>query len=111
MISELKRKSLPAIARVVGLKDSQPLHHFLTESPWHVEALREQRLSLLLEVLQGREIKLIIDETGDAKKGSSTDYVKRQYIGNLGKVENGIVAVTAYGVIDSDDVSFNLCPL
>jgi len=24
--------------------------------------------------------------------------VKRQYIGNLGKVENGIVAVTAYGM-------------
>jgi SRSO17 transposase len=27
-------------------------------------------------------------------------YVKRQYIGNLGKVENGIVAVTAYGLIE-----------
>jgi len=27
--------------------------------------------------------------------------VKRQYIGNLGKIENGIVAVTAYGVVDS----------
>jgi len=25
--------------------------------------------------------------------------VKRQYIGNLGKIENGIVAVTAYGLI------------
>jgi len=32
------------------------------------------------------------------KKGNTTDYVKRQYIGNLGKVENGIVAVTAYGM-------------
>jgi SRSO17 transposase len=41
----------------------------------------------------------IIDETGDRKKGNKTDYVKRQYIGNLGKIENGIVAVTAYGVI------------
>ena len=41
---------------------------------------------------------MIIDETGDKKKGKSTDYVKRQYIGNLGKTENGIVAVTAYGV-------------
>jgi len=33
-------------------------------------------------------------------KGHHTDYVKRQYIGNLGKIENGIVAVTAYGVVD-----------
>jgi len=32
------------------------------------------------------------------KKGH-TDYVKRQYIGNLGK--NGIVAVTAYGLINN----------
>lgn len=42
---------------------------------------------------------VIIDETGDRKKGKKTDYVSRQYIGNLGKVELGIVAVTAYGVI------------
>ena len=39
-----------------------------------------------------------MDETGDRKKGNTTDYVKRQYIGNLGKIENGIVAVTTYGV-------------
>jgi SRSO17 transposase len=74
--------------------------HFAAESPWQVEDLREQRLKLILQVLQGREINLIIDETGDRKKESKTDYVKRQYIGNLGKVENGIVAVTAYGLIE-----------
>ncbi len=100
MISEMKRKSLPEIASLVGLKNEQSLLHFLTESPWQVEDLREQRLKLILQVLQGREINLIIDETGDRKKGNKTDYVKRQYIGNLGKVENGIVAVTAYGLIE-----------
>jgi len=46
------------------------------------------------------EIVLVIDDTGDRKKGQHTDYVKRQYIGNLGKIENGIVAVTAYGLIN-----------
>ena len=50
--------------------------------------------------MAGREITLIIDETGDQKKGESTAYVKRQYIGNLGKIENGIVAVTAYGLVE-----------
>jgi SRSO17 transposase len=100
MISDIKRKSLPAIAKVVGLAQEQSLHHFLTTSPWKVEQLRQQRLKLILQVLGGREISLIIDETGDRKKGDDTDYVKRQYIGNLGKIENGIVAVTAYGVID-----------
>ena len=99
MSSDIKRKTLPAISRVVGLSNEQGLLHFLTESPWKSEQLRQARLKLILQVLAGREIVLIIDETGDRKKGETTDYVKRQYIGNLGKIENGIVAVTAYGVI------------
>lgn len=101
MISEVKRKSLPAIAKVTGLPNSQSLQHFLCESPWSVAALRERRLELILQAVAGRKLTLIIDETGDRKKGRTTDYVKRQYLGNLGKVDNGIVAVTAYGLIEN----------
>lgn len=104
LLSEAKRKTLPAIAQVAGLDNAQSLHHFLTESPWQIEDFRQQRLQLILQTLQTLdvpEIVLVIDDTGDRKKGRHTDYVKRQYIGNLGKIENGIVAVTAYGVIDS----------
>jgi SRSO17 transposase len=56
MVSELKRKTLPEIGKVVGLSNHQPLHHFLTESPWNVEELRRQRLELILYVLQGRPV-------------------------------------------------------
>ena len=101
LISEVKRKSLPAIAQVAGLDNAQSLHHFLTTSPWQIHAFQKQRLRLILETLGDREIVLVIDDTGDRKKGHHTDYVKRQYIGNLGKIENGIVAVTAYGVVDN----------
>jgi SRSO17 transposase len=98
-ISDLKRKSIPEVAKVVGLDNYQGLHHFLPTSSWEVEELGTLRLELILEVLKGRPIILIIDETGDKNKGNTTDYVKRQYIGNLGKVENGVAAVvTAYGV-------------
>ena len=100
MISEIKRKTLPAIAKAVGLNNEQGLLHFLTESPWQVKELTDARLKLILQALAGREIELIIDETGDRKKGGATSYVKRQYIGNLGKIENGIVAVTAYGLLE-----------
>lgn len=34
LISAVKRKTLPQIAKVVGLKNEQGLHHFLTKSPW-----------------------------------------------------------------------------
>jgi len=98
-VSDIKRKTLPEIAKIVGLDNHQALHHFLTKSPWNIQELRRQRLELILYILQGRPIILIIDETGDKKKGNTTDYVKRQYIGNLGKTDNGIVAVTAYAVL------------
>jgi len=100
LISDIKRKTLPAIAKVVGLENEQSLHHFLTESPWKAKDLKQQRLEIILRVLSGRSIILIIDDTGDKKQGHTTDYVKRQYIGNLGKTENGIVAVTAYGYVE-----------
>ncbi len=68
MISDIKRKTLPAISRLVGLSNEQGLLHFLSESPWQLEQLRQARLRLILQVLAGRKITLIIDETGDRKK-------------------------------------------
>ncbi len=65
MISDIKRKTLPAISRIVGLSNEQGLLHFLSESPWQLEQLRQARLRLIVQVLAGREITLIIDETGD----------------------------------------------
>jgi SRSO17 transposase len=99
LISEKKRKTFPAIAEVAGLENSQGIDYFLGKSEWSVEEVKKRRLKLILNEVKEEEIMVIIDETGDRKKGNKTDYVQRQYIGNLGKIENGIVAVTAYGVI------------
>ena len=97
MLSEIKRKTLPAIARVTEESDPQALHHFVAYAPWGVEALREKRLTLLRQSLAGRAFTLCIDETGDQKKGHTTDYVAHQYIGNLGKLANGMVSVSSMG--------------
>jgi hypothetical protein len=43
---------------------------------------------------------LIIDETGDRKAGTKTAHVGRQYLGNRGKTEQGVVSV---GGIWADD--------
>lgn len=48
--------------------------------------------------LKGEAINIIIDETGDPKKGNKPEYVARQYLGRLGKIDNGIVSVNIYGV-------------
>lgn len=101
IISEIKRKSLPAIARIVGLSDGQELHHFLRDTPGDVKALREMRLWLIKVAIGDEPIILCIDETGDEKKGKATDYVAKQYIGNLGRTANGIVSVNAYAIVDN----------
>jgi SRSO17 transposase len=98
IMSPIKRKSLPEIAKVVGINSAQSLHHFLANSNWSVEKLKQRRLNQLKKALNGNVITVVIDETGDRKKGKKTDYVARQYLGSVGKVDNGVVSVNAYGV-------------
>ena len=98
IISPIKRKSLPEIAKVVSINSAQSLHHFIANSEWSTEQLRSRRLAKIKKGLQGNAITVVIDETGDRKKGKKTDYVARQYLGSIGKIDNGIVSVNAYGV-------------
>jgi SRSO17 transposase len=56
---------------------------------------------LIKQLIIERSIILCIDETGDKKAGKTTDYVAKQYIGNLGKTENRSVSVNAYAVVDN----------
>lgn len=101
LVSELPRKTLPEIAKLNGLKDGQSLHHFLRDAGWDVTQVRAIRLHLIRQQIGTRPISLCIDETGDVKKGEATDYVAKQYIGNLGKTANGVVSVNAYAVVDN----------
>jgi SRSO17 transposase len=97
-MSPIQRKSLPEIAKAVSINSAQSLHHFLAYSDWSVDKLRLIRLKKLKKALDDNKITVVIDETGDRKKGKKTDYVARQYLGSVGKVDNGIVSVNAYGV-------------
>ena len=101
IISPIKRKSLPEIAKVVGINSPQSLHHFIANSPWSVEELKARRLTLIKKALKEEKITVVIDETGDRKKGKKTDYVARQYLGSIGKIDNGIVSVNDYGVYEN----------
>jgi len=98
LVAETKRKSLPRLAKTVR-GDPQALHHFLAHAEWSLEQLRTIRLGLIRQALAGRPFMLCIDETGDRKKGHTTDYVAHQYIGNVHTLANGIVSVNAYGVL------------
>lgn len=85
---------------VVGaqLPRVQTLQGFLSESDWDERQVQAERIKLLREdpttapTAQGV---LVIDETGDRKDGHKTAHVARQYLGNRGKIDNGVVSVTS----------------
>jgi SRSO17 transposase len=68
LIAEIPRKSLPAIAKAVDLSNGQALHHFLSDSPWNIEAFRDRRLLLLKQALQGRSFILCIDKRATRRR-------------------------------------------
>jgi SRSO17 transposase len=77
LLTPIKRKSLPEISKAIGRVSAQSLHHFIANSPWSVDSLRKIRWELLLQKFKGQAITVIVDETGDRKKGKTTDYVTR----------------------------------
>src|SRR5258708_6050925 len=76
----------------------QQLQFFLTEAEWDTEAVTARRIAGLREdplTTPHAEGALVIDETGDRKDGTHTAHVGYQYLGSIGKLGNGIVAVTS----------------
>jgi hypothetical protein len=98
-----RNKTLTALANTEPLlgaqrKEAQSLQWFLSESGWKSDALNNRRIELLCsDPLSAPDENgaLIIDEHGDRKWGKKTAHVGRQWLGNLGKVENGVVSVSS----------------
>src|SRR5581483_10825845 len=76
----------------------QQLQWFLSEASWDAEALNKRRLELLCGEPTTKPTAagvLIIDDSGDRKAGGKTAHVGRQYLGSVGKIDNGVVVVTS----------------
>ena len=82
--------------RISG-SEYQQLHHFISVSPWdHVPVIEaiSADISKLFESRPG-SVGLLLDESGHRKSGKKSVGVCRQYLGSIGKVDNGQVAVFA----------------
>jgi SRSO17 transposase len=98
-----RNKTLTGLANtepVVGAQNrhAQFLQWFLSESDWDERSVQNQRLRMLLEDPLTAPTSygvLVIDEHGDRKAGTHIAHVGRQYLGNLGKIDNGVVSVTS----------------
>jgi SRSO17 transposase len=90
------RKTVEDIAEVVPDGDVQNLQQFITSSKWSASAVIEH-VALNVNTLIGdsQNTSLIIDESGFPKKGKHSVGVSRQWLGCLGKTDNGQVGVYA----------------
>ncbi|HEX2297372.1 MAG TPA: transposase, partial [Pseudonocardiaceae bacterium] len=98
-----RHKTLTALAGAEPVAQAQAapvqqLQFFLSESTWEAEAVNARRLELACADPATRPLEagvLVIDDSGDRKAGTKTAHVGRQYLGSIGKIDSGIVAVTS----------------
>lgn len=93
LVSELPRKNCWTIAEHVSETSPDGLQHLLARAVWDADEVRDDLRDYVVDHLGDHHAVLIVDETGDLKKGTHTVGVQRQYTGTAGRVENSQVAV------------------
>ncbi|MGW0963845.1 IS701 family transposase [Streptomyces gelaticus] len=93
LLSDLPRKNCWTIAEHTGDASPDGLQHLLSRAKWDANLVRDDLRTFVLEHLADDQAVLVVDETGDLKKGRHTVGVQRQYTGTAGRIENAQVAV------------------
>jgi len=93
LLADLPRKNCWTIAEHAGDAGPEGMQHFLGAASWDADGVRDDLRDYVTRHLGDPGAILVVDETGDLKKGSCTAGVQRQYSGTAGRIENCQVAV------------------
>jgi SRSO17 transposase len=93
LLADLPRKNCWTIAEHAGDASPDGMQHLLARAVWDHDGVRDDVRAYVVEHLAEDGAVLVIDETGDLKKGTTTAGVQRQYTGTAGRVDNAQVAV------------------
>ncbi len=93
LLSGLSRKNCWTIAEHAGDATPDGMQHLLAAARWDAGAVRDDVREYVVQHLGSPDAVLVVDETGDVKKGTASAGVQRQYSGTAGRVENCQVAV------------------
>src|SRR5690348_14391861 len=88
------RKSVQPMAERLGLSSHDQLHHFISSEAWDDAPLWRVLAEQVDRQVGGEDAVLVVDDSGNPKKGELSVGVARQYCGELGKVANSQVLVT-----------------
>ncbi|MEO1255181.1 MAG: IS701 family transposase, partial [Bacteroidota bacterium] len=94
---EQNRANCQEISDSISRLDQQRINHFINSDHWSFRELMDEvskEASTLFKQVK-KPVGLLIDEVGFRKKGNHSACVARQYLGCVGKVDNGQVAVAA----------------
>ncbi len=93
LVSDLGRKNCWTLAERAGHPSPDRLQHLLARATWDADGVVADLWGYVSEHLGDPDAVLVVDETGDVKKGTNTVGVQRQYTGTAGRIENAQVAV------------------
>lgn len=84
LLSDLPRKNCWTIAEWAGERTPDGMQHLLGRAKWDADQVRDDVRGYVVEHLHDDQAVLVVDETGDVKKGTGTVGVQRQYTGTAG---------------------------
>src|SRR5690348_4180051 len=92
LLAGLPRVNCWSIAEHAGERCPRGMQRLLSEAVWDEAGVRDDLRGYVLEHFADPAAVLVVDETGDLKKGTATVGVQRQYTGTAGRTENAQVA-------------------
>jgi SRSO17 transposase len=93
LLSNLDGRSCWQVAEQAGDGSPHAMQRLLGEAVWDADQVRDDVRGYVLDALGDPGGVLILDDTGDLKKGVHTVGTQRQYTGTAGRIENAQVAV------------------
>jgi SRSO17 transposase len=93
LLAGLPRVNCWSIAEHAGERCPRGMQRLLSAAVWDEAGIRNDLREYVLEHFADPAAVLVVDETGDLKKGTMSVGVQRQYTGTAGRTENAQVAV------------------
>jgi SRSO17 transposase len=93
LLAGLPRVNCWTIAEHAGEGCPRGMQRLLSAAVWDEDGVRDDLRGYVLEHFADPGAVLVVDETGDLKKGTATVGAQRQYTGTAGRTENAQVAV------------------
>jgi SRSO17 transposase len=93
LLADVETRSCWQLAEHAGDPSPHRMQRLLGEAVWDADAVRDGLRGYVADQLGDPAGVLIIDDTGDLKKGAHSVGVQRQYTGTAGRIENAQVGV------------------